>query len=186
MTASTVKVKPLEWRQVDDDDFEAVEYDCHAVSNGKGWGLAPRGWPCLGDHPYRTLEAAKAAAQADYEAYILSAINTTDLDAHIAAALAEAADEIEAILKLDAKAAEPSDVAADRWEYAQDLPATILALRPTALTALDRAKREARVEGMRAAMQAASLYNVNRGAGSATARAIVARISALIEKEGEP
>ena len=87
MTATTVKVKPLVWRQVDDDDFEAAKYNCHIVSDGKGWGLAPLGWPCLGDHPYPTLEAAKAAAQADYEASILSAIEVPDLDAHIGAVL---------------------------------------------------------------------------------------------------
>ncbi len=74
--ALKIKVKPLEWVKMDETYYYAAGEDIKITSNGQGWGLSPRDWPHLGGYDIPTLDAAKAAAQADYEARILSAIQT--------------------------------------------------------------------------------------------------------------
>lgn len=74
----TVGVKPLVWKQEADNAWVAAHYAIHQYwphNNGlfavSGY-LGGLGAMSLGKHP--TLEAAKAAAQADYEARILAAL----------------------------------------------------------------------------------------------------------------
>jgi hypothetical protein len=75
-----VKVKPLEWVAADEDEEDYVSafseigaYSIERLSAGS-WELTaelPSGGECSW---YVTIEAAKAAAQADYERRILSAL----------------------------------------------------------------------------------------------------------------
>jgi len=75
-----VKVKPLEWEAADEDEEDYVfafseigAYSIERLSAGS-WELTaerPSGGECSW---YVTIEAAKAAAQADYESRILSAL----------------------------------------------------------------------------------------------------------------
>lgn len=72
------KVKPLEWR---DAPGAMADMQCKGIASvGNNYVLTKlwngqRGaeWCCLGDM-YPTIDAAKAAAQADYEARIMSAL----------------------------------------------------------------------------------------------------------------
>jgi len=76
------------------------------------------------------------------------------LDAHIGAVLAEAAERTNCGCQPDR-----SDCLCESGDITfcfRDSQFDVLSLRPTALAALDRAKREARVEGMRAALDACS------------------------------
>lgn len=74
-----VKVKPLEWRE-----NISMPHVWHAdryiirVDRGEPDLYIVSGWD-RGTNPYETLEAAKAAAQADFEARILSALDRTIL-----------------------------------------------------------------------------------------------------------
>lgn len=94
------RVRNLEWKQAGGD-----------IKKGEGfsaWGdlsvgptttyLVRDGWWLSVDHKtYPTLEAAKAAAQADYERRILSALEPQDTT--IAAALIEAREVLRGILE---------------------------------------------------------------------------------------
>jgi hypothetical protein len=75
----TVKVKPLVWESVsdhvDDADGMGVLYRVLSRSDGTGALRTMTAWRWA---EYDTPEAAKAAAQADYEARILSAIEGDD------------------------------------------------------------------------------------------------------------
>ena len=82
LTARGVRVKPLEWRKCKvwgDTVFRADWYDIWARSDGR-FGLegAANGFTDFTAYP--TLEAAKAAAQADYEARICAALTTGEND----------------------------------------------------------------------------------------------------------
>lgn len=74
--APAVKVKPLEWVELSDGSFEADSiHGCYlAVARHIGDFVTDlpkgRGWLVS-----ETMDAAKAAAQADYEARILSALD---------------------------------------------------------------------------------------------------------------
>lgn len=81
-----VRVKPLEWQDFDDYGAKASAFyqANYMISEWRGRGefevsLSYPGYQAGFDgvrfHP--TIEAAKAAAQADYEARILSAIEVT-------------------------------------------------------------------------------------------------------------
>ena len=81
MTAPTVKVKPLVWGRYGVAMGGGAKYTCYKVRDG--WDSVC--YPFEGQQ-YSLAEgvseqAAKAAAQADYERRILSAIDTTDLNA---------------------------------------------------------------------------------------------------------
>lgn len=91
-----VTVKPLEWvksqylKREYSDGYLAEQED--GETGDGAWGVSGRG-KFLGWHP--TLEAAKAAAQADYEACILSARPVADVQAEAAEkALREAAEAV--------------------------------------------------------------------------------------------
>jgi|GEM_PF-3059240 len=63
------KVKALEWKQADTDYWRAIsDYGCYGINKMK------KGYFEMDGDIYADLEAAKAAAQADYSARILSAI----------------------------------------------------------------------------------------------------------------
>lgn len=150
MEATTVKVKPLEWEY-----FFYASGAKAQVWNGANY-LITKSWDgryeVSASYPgysagiqgierfHPTLDAAKAAAQADYEARILSAIDTTDLDAHIGAVLEDWKSRIENLwITADN----------DREEgYDEGLQAVLEELpfvRPDAQQAIERVKREARV-----------------------------------------
>jgi hypothetical protein len=70
-----VTVKPLVWRETSTDQFSAKNEDYKVVCDDNNmWAFCPSDWPPFGGYPYKSSEAAKAAAQADYAARILSAI----------------------------------------------------------------------------------------------------------------
>ena len=93
--AGAVKVKPLVWRETGTDRFSAKGEDYKVVTDGTGWAFCPEDWPPFGGYPYETLDEAKAAAQADYAARILSAIETTpDPRDEVIARLMEASDAL--------------------------------------------------------------------------------------------
>jgi hypothetical protein len=82
LPARGVGVKPLVWKQEADNAWAAAHYAIHQYwphNNGpfavSGY-LGGLGAMSLGKHP--TLDAAKSAAQADYEARILAALAPTD------------------------------------------------------------------------------------------------------------
>ncbi len=84
---SGVIVKPLEWHKSNmpawDGDWHTTTPVIYTVrcADENGWK-----WSSSGGHGYAwSPEAAAAAAQADYEARILSAIDTTALDAELSA-----------------------------------------------------------------------------------------------------
>ena len=68
---------------------------------------------------------AQAAVSAPLSPAVLAAL--PEVQAMIRAETERCADLVEAILKQDAKAAEPhnTEIASDRWEYAEQLPAAI-------------------------------------------------------------
>ena len=91
LTARGVRVKPLDW---DEGRYGRVfaktaggQYSARDFEDGSGVRLDLNGM-ILGAHP--TIEAAKAAAQADYEARILSAIEPVEAPPEVAALIAEA------------------------------------------------------------------------------------------------
>lgn len=73
-----VKVKPLEWKEATGDDYRKgecfyarsiIDLTPISVTNSRnGW------WLNTNSETYPTIDAAKAAAQADYEARILAAL----------------------------------------------------------------------------------------------------------------
>jgi len=108
MPGPAVTVKPLEWRLEDsrDADFPRwnAEWNGIVFSVFKAWWGSKSKWGFVGGGAFHhTEEAAKAAAQADYEARILSAITPApDLaseNERLRAALEKARD---AIVRADA------------------------------------------------------------------------------------
>lgn len=95
--APVVEVKPLEWNGPFADTGLGFEYHTLISKSGKSYCLnrvrPGRDSECLGYFP--TLVAAKAAAQADYEKRILSAITTRSAADVRKEALEEAAVAIE-------------------------------------------------------------------------------------------
>lgn len=91
----TIKVKPLNW-------FEVARYrhggkytaDGYTIRYIEGFFILDFASESKTDWHCPTLEAAKAAAQADYEASILSAIEPVDPATIRAEALREAAERI--------------------------------------------------------------------------------------------
>jgi hypothetical protein len=77
-------VKILDWRNTGADRYSAVNEDYKVVTDGTNWAFCPEDWPPFGGYPYKTCGHAKAAAQADYAARIIAALNPEAL-----AALAE-------------------------------------------------------------------------------------------------
>lgn len=82
LPARGVGVKPLVWKREADNAWVAAHYAIHQYWPHNSGPFAVSGYLgglgaiSVGKHP--TLEAAKAAAQADYEARILAALSTTD------------------------------------------------------------------------------------------------------------
>ena len=74
-----VAVKPLEWEELD-GSYYSKDDDVKITTNGIGWGLSPKEFPHFGDYEHQSLEAAKVAAQADYEKRILSALAASGCD----------------------------------------------------------------------------------------------------------
>lgn len=79
--ATAVKVRPLEWDKHPDDDewysidsgnYQVSDYCVYHSPNSDGWCLNVRGH--LLDEDFSSSDAAKAAAQADYEQRIRSAL----------------------------------------------------------------------------------------------------------------
>ena len=91
-------VKPLVWKHEADNAWASAHYTIHQYwphNNGmfciSGY-LGGIGALALGKHP--TLEAAKAAAQTDYEARILSALDMQPTVSPDVAALLDAAEKV--------------------------------------------------------------------------------------------
>ena len=155
MTAPTVKVKPLEWSEDDCAEIMGLRYllcDPSTADETNGWYVLEETTNTLIEAD-GSPEAAKAAAQADYEARILSAIDTTDLEAHIGAVLEEVAEVARHYADADYCAmGYPEDGGIAASGTADTILFAILALRPDAMEALERARHWARAEGMRAAL----------------------------------
>lgn len=101
--AAQVTVKPLEWFEVtdrDDEDFgKHVAVDTNIHVRYKVYKVYGGGWRLCGSVPFGqpirpTIEAAKAAAQADYEARIRSALTVTPHDPAKVQALVEAGERM--------------------------------------------------------------------------------------------
>ena len=74
-----IKVKQLKWEQIGKyGSYYSDEFDLRITTNGSGWGLSPTDFPHLGDFEHKTLADAKAAAQREFEEYILSMIEIID------------------------------------------------------------------------------------------------------------
>jgi hypothetical protein len=100
--AESVKVKPLEWSDVRQPDEEIRYHHIIAESPIGQWTIQWKGWK---DYDDRTvflggdfvlnggdiLEAAKSAAQADYERRILSALEATPPAPKVTEAMVDAA-----------------------------------------------------------------------------------------------
>ena len=90
-----VRVKPLVWISTGENRYSAKSEDYKVVTDGKCWAFCPEDWPPFAGYPYLTADAAKAAAQADYEARILAAIEPQpDPRDAVIAALVEAATHL--------------------------------------------------------------------------------------------
>lgn len=90
-----VKVKPLVWISTGENRYSAKSEDYKVVTDGKCWAFCPEDWPPFAGYPYLTADAAKAAAQADYEARILAAIEPQpDPRDEVIARLVEAATHL--------------------------------------------------------------------------------------------
>ena len=150
-----VAVKPLEWEHVTlTQTWQAKSiFGEYAVGFDDGWwaqlgGYANWEWNAPDDpRSYHGPDAAKAAAQTDYDARILSAITMhpeTEVRAKTWAAAIEAA----------ISAAESAPVPDVPDEYRQTMAicdAIRVLITDDASTALDRIKAEAKAEGMREA-----------------------------------
>jgi hypothetical protein len=83
--ADAVRVKPLVWVNMRNETMftaKVLGQDAYHVTKSgtySYWGRDGEGW----SEPCNTLEAAKAAAQADYEARILALIDTPSYDADV-------------------------------------------------------------------------------------------------------
>ena len=66
-------MKALEWVEQATDDFTCREWDFRVTGHNGKWGLSPIDWPAF-DMPFSSADEAKAAAQADFERRIRSAL----------------------------------------------------------------------------------------------------------------
>lgn len=65
------QVKLLEWEMIDGAYYSA-RGGFKIVTNGIGWGVCQADFPYFGVFEYPTIAAAKAAAQAEHDRYVLS------------------------------------------------------------------------------------------------------------------
>ena len=163
------KRSPLEHERDTGDGFDTVEFlasSCRDIVTGEPLDNDAR--PDLYVCDVRTIADEYAAMRDRIDAdvkLIVSLLASSEAaeariaeleaerDAAVGAALAEAAD-CAYNLKREDWASENED-----WDAGtHDAAVAITALNPTALTALDRAKREARVEGMQAAAEIAEAH----------------------------
>ena len=96
-----VAVKPLEWQKGPFDyigragtEFEYVVRNLEWPGDGEKWGMGRRGFGWQSGYP--TLDLAKAAAQADYETRIRSALSSTAVAASPAP---DAGDKVQSLIK---------------------------------------------------------------------------------------
>src|SRR5690606_33094241 len=71
---SGVKVKPLEWREKDNDAYAHSDVGYYEINETRLGFCVYRNTFLVSKDMFETLEAAKAAGQADYEKRVLSAL----------------------------------------------------------------------------------------------------------------